>query len=166
VLTNPVVTAVTRGLVEVGAASMAFNYRGTGASQGRVTDDAGAAVEDYTGALDALAERVPGPYVATGYSFGSRAALGVAAVDARVGGAVLIAPPVDMLDPGAFETFAGPLAVIVGDRDIYAPIDRLRDALASRPDARLEIIEGADHFFGTGTSGITSLVAATVAGWL
>jgi alpha/beta superfamily hydrolase len=161
-----VVTAVTKGLVVAGAASMAFNYRGTGASQGRVTDDAGAAVEDYTGALDALAERVPGPYLAAGYSFGSRAALSVAALDSRVRGAVLVAPPMDMLDPGAFVAFAGPLLVIVGDRDVYAPLDRLRDALAGHPDARLEVIEGADHFFGAGTSGITSRVATTVAGWL
>ena len=165
-LTNPVVTAATDGFAEVGAAAMAFNYRGTGASQGRVTDDAGAAVEDYTAALDALAERVPGPYLAAGYSFGSRAALAVASADPRVRGAVLVAPPVDMIGAADFAAFAGPLLVIVGDRDAYAPLDRLRAALAARPDARLEVIEGADHFFGSGTSAISTHVAATVAGWL
>lgn len=166
-LTNPVVTAAARGFAEAGAASMAFNYRGTGASQGRVTDDADSAVQDYTGALDALADRVPGPYLAAGYSFGARAALAVATTDSRVRGAVLIAPPVDMIAPEDFAAFtSGPLLVIVGDRDAYAPLERLGRALAARPDARLEVVEGADHFFGAGTSAVSSHVAAIAAGWL
>src|SRR5581483_5946826 len=146
-LTNPVVVAAARGFAEVGVATMAFNYRGTGASQGHVTDDAGSAVEDYLGALGALAERVPGPYLAAGYSFGSRAALTVAATDPRV---------------------RGPLLVIVGDRDAYAPLQRLRSVLAAaRPDARLEVVDGADHFFSaTGTSSIAAHVASHVPGWL
>jgi len=166
-LTNPVVTAAAEGFAAAGASCMAFNYRGTGASQGSVTDDPGSSVADYTGALDALAERVPGPYLAAGYSFGSRAALAVASADPRVLGAVLVAPPVDMIGAQDFAAFeAGPLLVIVGDRDSYAPLDRLRAALAARPDARLEVIDGADHFFGSGTSAITALVATVVPGWL
>jgi hypothetical protein len=166
-LTNPVVTAAASGFAQVGAATMAFNYRGTGGSQGRATDDAGSAVQDYTGALDALAERVAGPYVAAGYSFGSRAALAVAAADSRVLGAVLIAPPVDVVGREDFAAFSGPLLVIVGDRDAYAPLDRLRAGLAARPDARLEVVGGADHFFSAaGTSAITAHVAGQVAGWL
>jgi alpha/beta superfamily hydrolase len=165
-LTNPVVTAAARGFAELGFATMAFNYRGTGASRGRANDDGATAVEDYTGALDALAERVAGPYVAAGYSFGSRAALAVAATDPRVSAAVLIAPPVDMVGAAEFGAYAGPLLVIVGDRDAYAPLDRLKTALAVRPDARLEVLDGADHFFGaTGTSAMTTLVATHVAGW-
>ena len=166
-LTNPVVTAAASGFAEVEIATMAFNYRGTGASQGRASDDAGAAVEDYTGALDSLGERVPGPYLAAGYSFGSRAALAVAAADPRVRGAVLIAPPVDMVGPEDFAAFTGPLLVIVGDRDAYAPLERLRATLMARPDARLEIVDGADHFFSaTGTSAIASHIASHVAGWV
>jgi len=167
-LTNPVVVAAARGFAEVGVATMAFNYRGTGASQGHVTDDAGSAVEDYLGALGALAERVPGPYLAAGYSFGSRAALTVAATDPRVRGAVLVAPPVDMVGPDDVAAFAGPLLVIVGDRDAYAPLQRLRSVLAAaRPDARLEVVDGADHFFSaTGTSSIAAHVASHVPGWL
>lgn len=166
-LTNPVVTAAAGGFAELDVATLAFNYRGTGASQGRANDDAGTAVQDYTGALDALAGRVPGPYLAAGYSFGSRAALSVAATDHRVRGAVLIAPPVDMVGPDDFGAFSGPLLVIVGDRDAYAPLERLTAALAARPDARLEVVDGADHFFSaTGTSAITAHVAAHVSGWL
>ena len=80
----------------------------------------------------------------------------------------VIAPPVDMVGSEDFTAFAaGPVLVITGDRDAYAPLDRLRATLEVRPDARLEIVDGADHFFSaTGTSAITEHVMAHVPGWL
>ncbi|HEX4251442.1 MAG TPA: alpha/beta family hydrolase, partial [Pseudonocardia sp.] len=139
----------------------------TEASEGQPTDDLTAAVDDYSGALEALASRVPGPYLAAGYSFGARTALAVAAAEPRVRGAVLIAPPVAMVGPDDLAAYPGPLLVIVGDGDAYAPLDQLRAWLATRPDAVLEVVTGADHFFGgTGTAAITALVAGHVKSWL
>ena len=166
-LSNPVVVAAAEGFAEAGVATLAFNYRGIEHSEGRATDAPAAAVDDYSGALDTLAGRVPGPYLAAGYSFGARTALAVGARDPRVLGAVLIAPPVDLVDAGDLAAFTGPLLVIVGDRDSYAPLDRLRAWLAARPDAVLEIVPGADHFFGSaGAAAVTSLVAGRVPSWL
>ena len=166
-MSNPVVVAAAAGFTEVGVATLAFNYRGTETSEGSPSDDPAAAEDDYSGALEALAGRVPGPYLAAGYSFGARTALGVAAHDPRVRGAVLIAPPVDLVDAGDLATFTGPLLVVVGDRDAFAPLDRLRAWLAARPDAVLEIIPGADHFFGSaGAGAVTALVAGRVPSWL
>ena len=166
-MSNPVVVAAAAGFTEVGVATLAFNYRGTETSEGSPTDDPAAAEDDYSGALEALAGRVPGPYLAAGYSFGARTALGVAARDPRVRGAVLIAPPVDLVDAGDLATYTGPLLVVVGDRDAFAPLDRLRAWLAARPDAVLEIIPGADHFFGSaGAGAVTALVAGRVPSWL
>jgi hypothetical protein len=154
------------GLAEVGVASLAFNYRGVEGSQGRATDDPRAAREDYAAGLDALAARVPGPYLAAGYSFGACAALATAARDPRVAAGVLVAPPVDLLDADDLAAFAGPLLVIVGDRDGFAPLDRLTVRLAARPDTTVEILEGADHFFGlAGPSPVTRTVAGHVARW-
>jgi alpha/beta superfamily hydrolase len=166
VMSNHVVVAAVHGFIDAGMAGMAFNYRGTGASEGRVTDDPEAAAADYTGALDALATRVPGPYVAAGYSFGAATASAVAGVDDRVSGAVLIAPPVDMIRAEVLAGFTRPLLVIVGDGDAYAPLDRLTALLADRSDTALEVVQGADHFFGFhGAAAITTLVARHVAKW-
>jgi hypothetical protein len=166
-MSNPVVVAAADGFAEAGVATLAFNYRGIEDSEGTATDIPAAAVDDYSGALNTLAGRVPGPYLAAGYSFGARTALGVAARDSRVHGAVLIAPPVDLVDVGDLATFTGPLLVVVGDRDAFAPLDRLRAWLAARPDAVLEIIPGADHFFGSaGAGAVTALVAGRVPSWL
>jgi hypothetical protein len=165
-LSNPVVNALVSGLNSVGVASLAFNYRGVGRSEGQVSGDLGLAGEDYGAVLDELATRVPGPYLAAGYSFGSCAALATAAHDSRVSGAVLVAPPVTMLDADDLTAFSGRLLVIVGDGDGYAPLADLTSRLATRPDATIDIIEGADHFFtATGTAPIANTVATQVVGW-
>lgn len=165
-LTNPVVEATARGLRDAGTATLAFNFRGTGASEGRATDQPESAADDYLGALDTLAGLTDGPYLAAGYSFGSAAALAVAATTRWVRGVVLVAPPVSMVTAARYAAFAGPLLVVVGDRDTYAPLDELRAELAVRPDAVLAVVEGADHFFAGGASAITPLVAEHVRPWL
>jgi uncharacterized protein len=165
-LSNPVVAAVVSGLADAGIASLAFNNRGVGASRGRATDDPAAAREDYAAALDALADRVPGPYLAAGYSFGACAALATAARDRRVAAAVLVAPPVDLLDTADLAAFAGSLLVIVGDRDGYAPLDRLTARMSARPDVTLEVVGGADHFFGpAGPAPVAAAVVGHVSRW-
>jgi uncharacterized protein len=167
-LGNPVVTATARGLAAAGASVLAFDYRGVGGSLGAVTDDPAAAREDYAAALAGLAARVPGPYLAAGYSFGAAAALATAAADRRVRAAVLVAPPLAMLDAAQLAGFGGPALVVLGDRDGYAPIDGLRAALADRPGTALEVLPGIDHFFSdpAGLGELSRLVAEHVPAWL
>ena len=43
-------------------------------------------------------------------------------------------------------SFQGPLWVVVGDADPFLPVDEAREIVASAPNGRLEIIEGAGHF--------------------
>ena len=43
-------------------------------------------------------------------------------------------------------TFDGPLWVVVGDADPFLPVDEAREIVASAPNGRLEVIEGAGHF--------------------
>src|SRR5262245_704190 len=41
--------------------------------------------------------------------------------------------------------FAGPVTVVVGDRDEILPVEEARQIAESAPDGRLEIVEGAGH---------------------
>ncbi len=43
-------------------------------------------------------------------------------------------------------SFGGPLWVVVGDADPFLPVDEAREIVASAPNGRLELIEGAGHF--------------------
>jgi pimeloyl-ACP methyl ester carboxylesterase len=42
--------------------------------------------------------------------------------------------------------FQGPLWIAVGDNDPFLPVDEAREIVASAPNGRLEVIEGAGHF--------------------
>jgi pimeloyl-ACP methyl ester carboxylesterase len=42
-------------------------------------------------------------------------------------------------------SFAGPLALVVGDRDDFLPVDEARDIADSAPDGRLYVLEDTGH---------------------
>ena len=42
--------------------------------------------------------------------------------------------------------FSGPLAVVVGDRDDFLPVDEAREIAASAADGRLYVFEDTGHF--------------------
>jgi alpha/beta superfamily hydrolase len=61
---------------------------------------------------------------------------------------------------------AARVAVFVGEEDEFAPLDELRQKLAARQDATVEVIAGADHFFHFGGLWeIADRVAAQLERW-
>ena len=101
---SPVVNELSWAAAKNGIASLAFNWRGVGASAGASSGEAADADEDYAAALAHLAETVPGPIVACGYSFGSAAAVRAAEADAggRIDRLILVAPPPALIEPEFF----------------------------------------------------------------
>lgn len=166
---NPVAVAIRDAFAQLGAATLCFNFRGTEGSEGVASSSLDAAVADYQAAFEELTARVPGPYIAAGYSFGACSALLAARDDARVQGVVLLAPPLGMLRVDDLRAFAGDVLIVCGDDDEYAPIAELeaRVGEAARSRCALEVIAGADHFFHFGgLSEISARVANQVRGWL
>ncbi|MGE0387900.1 MAG: alpha/beta hydrolase [Gammaproteobacteria bacterium] len=152
-LDNPVVEALAAAASRAGRAHLRFNWRGVGASGGNASGDPAEAQADYRAALEDLAARVPGPFVAAGYSFGAATALTIAHADARVVRAVLIAPPAAMLS-GIGVRAGLELRVVTGEHDEYAPPAALQAWLGTAAGASLESIAGADHFFSRGTAAL------------
>jgi alpha/beta superfamily hydrolase len=157
-LDHPVVNELAHALYKEGLPSLRFNWRGVGASQGEPSGDPVLALRDYAAAVEHLARSVRGPLVAAGYSFGAVTALRAALADERLRSLVLVAPPVRMLQGLSLGELARPLLVIAGTQDAFAPAEELRAALDGVAGARLELIEGADHFF---VSGLGAIVSAT-----
>jgi alpha/beta superfamily hydrolase len=152
---NPVVVALTQGLLSAGCGVLRFNFRGTGASQGVASDRAEIADADYRAALAAVRDLQPGACIAAGYSFGAATALRVAALEPDLARVVLVGPPVGMLDASALRACKAPIEVWIGDDDEYAPLPQLKAALAVQPSASVRVLAGVDHFFSTG--GLTEL---------
>jgi len=163
---NHAVDAALEALHARGFATLRFNFRGVGQSEGEFdngrgeADDAVAAVRFLTAQKGVSAAGA----VLGGYSFGAATAVRAAASVEAVAAIVAIALPLGMIDPAALGAIVKPIVLLAGDRDSYCPADDLT-ALAGRlgPLARLKIIPGADHFFGGHEQEIIAALDAALA---
>lgn len=143
---NNVVEGVVAALQEAGVATLRFNFRGVGGSEGQYGDMVGEAA-DTRAALGALAARSGGARLAlAGYSFGAAVALQVGASTTAVERLIAIAPPVAMFDLSFLAGYAKPVLFIAGDRDAYCPLDALESTASGLPAATVWRVAGADHF--------------------
>jgi uncharacterized protein len=145
---NKVVHTVARAMQEAGAATVRFNFRGVGASEGRYDDGIGEladalAVVDWTRRqfdCDAL-------WLA-GFSFGAATALQAAAHGVRPLRLVTVAPPVGRIILEPIPRPDCPWLVVQGDRDELVDFATVRRWVAGySPPPELAVIEGAEHFF-------------------
>ncbi len=167
IMDNNVVIAVCQALAQESIASLRFNFRGVGGSQGKHDNGVGER-KDITAALAMLAfeEAVDGDRIGLcGYSFGAGVALEVAARAEQVQALALISPLLS--HPSPIETYARPKLLLWGDQDLALPtadLDRFTTALPE--PKQFEVISGADHFWWGHEHEVASRVAAFFAGEL
>jgi len=146
---NNVVEAVVRAGQAGGLATLRFNFRGAGLSEGSHANGVGEQ-DDVGAALDFLAQRLhPQAKVLVGYSFGAWIALAYChRPDHGVDSLVLIAPPPFLLD----ETLSLGLPVVkkilLAEHDEIAPPEEVTArASACGVGDRIDVIADTDHFF-------------------
>jgi len=129
-------------------AGLRFNFRGVGRSTG-AHDKGGAERLDVAAALDHLAEAAPGvPLLLAGWSFGADVSLTID--DERVAGWFLAAPPLGVVDPAEMtaQTSPAPKVLAIGENDQFNPPDKAAVTVADWQNTSIQVIQGADHFFG------------------
>jgi hypothetical protein len=145
---NNVVTILQNAFKEMGHATLRFNFRGVGNSGGEYDEGEGEQ-RDVKAAIDAMrATGASAPDLA-GYSFGAwvnaRAAAEAGVACERMS---MIAPPAAMLNFAPNINLPSLTLVVTGSRDAFAPPEMLKTQVPLwNPGAKLEIINGADHFF-------------------
>lgn len=158
-----VVFRAAKALQSQGVAVLRFNFRGVGRSEG--THDFGAGEkDDAQAALAEMEHRFPGlPLVLGGFSFGSVMAAKVAATDPRVKAALILGFPVTRVKSTAeLALVRQPTLFVQGGEDEFGPGHSIRKVVAALPvGPRLEVIEGADHFF----TGRLDELQTTIEGW-
>ncbi len=144
---NPVVIRVAEVAQAAGYATLRFNFRGAGASEG-VHDKGRGEQEDVRAAMAALATHLPaGSRVGVmGYSFGAAMAARASRPSVPEAPLGLIAPPLGMYDFDFLQTSPGRLLLVAGAADSYCPVEALH-RLAAITSTEERIVEGADHFF-------------------
>ncbi len=167
---NTVVFRTARALRSAGVATLRFNFRGVGASEGTAgrrtstpaQHDGAGGEEDAAAALDWLAERCPGaaPWAA-GYSFGARTVAALALRDARIERLICVALPSTLLGDLALERVAAPGYLLFAGEDRFGTLATLRAARPELPPSlELDEIEGTDHFFRNRTPELEARVRA------
>ncbi len=147
---NNVVVAVTFGLADAGIASLRFNFRGVGNSQGEHSKGEKEYEEtlvamDFLGALpDVNDERIG----LGGYSFSTRVICAHQQLYKKPRAIALVAPSLEAITGSPLQTDKTPRMIITGDRDRLANSDGVAEQLARfNPPADYHIIPGADHFW-------------------
>ena len=147
---NNVVVAVTFGLADAGIASLRFNFRGVGNSQGEHSKGEKEYEEtlvamDFLGALpDVNDERIG----LGGYSFSTRVICAHKQLYKKPRAIALVAPSLEAITDSPLQSDKTPRMIITGDRDRLANSDGADEQLARfNPPADYHLIPGADHFW-------------------
>ena len=161
---NNVVESLVRVYQQAGYSTLRFNFRGVGSSHGEYGDGTGEQ-EDVRAALNYLWERGKQVIDLAGYSFGAWVNALTRPDRDIIRQMVMVSPPVAFLDFGSAQALPQLQLVIAGSRDEIAPPELIQTTLSNwNPGARLEIIEGADHFYGAYTEKLESILTGYLAG--
>jgi len=156
---NNVVESLVHAYQQAGYATLRFNFRGVGSSQGKYDHGQGER-EDVKAALYYLAEQGKNVVDLAGYSFGVWVNVLTQPERDTVHRMVMVSPPVAFLDFGPPQSIPQLRLVVAGSRDEIAPPELIKTILPNwNSSARLEIIEGADHFYGRHTAKLESMLA-------
>jgi len=160
---NNVVEGVCRALDAVGIATLRFNFRGVGGSQGQYSGGPGEQ-DDALGALTFLSSSPgidPARVGMAGYSFGSRITVGIASGQTKLRAVAFIAPTTSTIAEGAaLAGFGGPKFFISGSRDRAVDHEELRRFVGDLPEpSELYVAPDIDHFWW----GAEALLRETIA---
>lgn len=147
---NKVVTTLAKAFELSGAATLRFNFRGVGRSEG-VFDDAVGERDDLRAMIRWANENFPGiPLWLGGFSFGGYIAARVANDDQVASRLITIAPAVTRYSFNDITRIAIPWLIVHGDQDDVVSFQSVTDwqqTMSFVHTPQLEVFEGVGHFF-------------------
>ena len=148
---NNIVIALSFSLVDQGFATIRFNFRGVGNSEGEHSKGE-QEHQEVLGAFELMKawNGVDGRQLGlVGYSFGTSVILGSKDVQKRAKSIALVSPNIRALSDTPLKKAKIPTFIITGSRDKLVEAEDLQSNLASFAQApQFEVIDGADHFWG------------------
>jgi alpha/beta superfamily hydrolase len=146
-LHNKVVHTLARSAHDLGLASLRFNYRGVGQSEGKYDEGRGE-TSDLLTVLDWLDDHFPAvPVWLAGFSFGAYVAL-EATNQRAVSQLITVAPAVNLLRFAGVASPICPWLLVMGTADEIVPFEQVLEWIEMqehRPETLF--LEGAGHFF-------------------
>ena len=151
---HPLLWAIRNDLAARGFGILTFNFRGVMGSEGAFGGGT-AEMADVRAAVGVVRERVEGPTLVCGWSFGAHVALLTALHDERISALALLGPPVGEAPiplpqmPGRAElkAYDRPVLLVAGEADQFCPLPELRALGRKLARATVRTVADADHFF-------------------
>lgn len=142
---NYVVETISDAFRKKGYSTLRFNFRGVGESQGKYSEGIGEQ-QDILAAIDFFVNQGIKQIDLAGYSFGAYVN---AHIDCKlIRHQVMVSPPVNFIRFDNISKIPCLKLVICGDEDEFAQASLVQTYLETwNPEARLEIISDADHFY-------------------
>lgn len=166
---NNIVVSIARGLCDAGVAALRFNYRGVGKSEGEFDKGVGER-QDSESALDwlSLHSNIDASRIGiAGYSFGAWMALEASVDNNLVQAVASIACPISPFTQVGAREMLQPKLLICGEHDHDFPASQFKFLTQRFGDPKeVELIYGADHFFGGHVSEIANLTTIFFTQWL
>jgi alpha/beta superfamily hydrolase len=161
---NHVVETIQRVYQRNSYTTLRFNFRGVGDSEGRYGNGHGEQ-NDVLAAVGYLWGAGFKKIDLAGYSFGAWVNAQAISQDIPVEQLVMVSPPVGFIDFEPTTSIPRLGLVITGSLDEIAPLDIIKKMLTIwNPAARLEVIDGADHFYSGYTRNLESVLSAALSG--
>jgi alpha/beta superfamily hydrolase len=162
---NRVIFQLEKALAGAGRATMRFNFRGAGASEG-AHDEGRGEIDDVRAVADALVRLVPGTALdVLGYSFGCWVCWRALGEDPRTRTLIGVGVPLRTADFGFAAALRPPITIVQGEEDEYGSGARIRELAATfARTPRLFLIPGADHLFTRGYDRLLAAIPEIVAG--
>jgi hypothetical protein len=147
---NNVVCAVSEALTQASLASLRFNFRGVGGSQGEFGNGIGEG-EDVKAAISFMStmREIDSDRIGlAGYSAGAGFALPTILNDERIKAVAAISLPLSMFDLDPLRSCIKPKFLIIGSKDDLVSNDQFCQFCQALPEpTEYESIKGADHFW-------------------
>ena len=145
---NKVVYRIARAFQDSGFATLRFNFRGVGRSEG-THDNGSGEQDDLRAAIRFLTGKYPGTELwLAGFSFGAAMTIRVGCALEGVHALVLAGLPVSKYDFEPLTTCTRPKLIVQGAQDEFGGITDL-EIFFNQLEApkQLRVVENADHFF-------------------
>ena len=158
---NHVVIGACDALAGIGATTLRFNFRGTGASDGSFDGGRGEADDARAVFAELKTMRPHARIVLAGYSFGAMVAAAIAA-ETMPAALVLISPPVGMAQLATLPQGV-PALLVTGERDAIAPPEAVR--AYGVDGVQVRVVAGADHGWWPGLDALTDAIRVFLGGF-
>lgn len=166
---NIIVSSLALALCDAGIAALRFHFRGVDMSEGSFDGGIGE-IYDAVEAMEflSLCENVDASRIGiAGYSFGAAVALAAASRSNVPQALVSIACPSRVFNEMSAQELLLPKLLIIGEHDHDFPAQQFKFMARRFNDPKaVEVISGADHFFGGHVSEVVELSTDFFIKWL